>query len=502
MSPFIEDQLFNTVPFLRDCITLCVPSYVDLSKTTKVTMRNRLISIIILLCAAFPSAALQVIPPFRSGERVALVGDSITHGGHYHSYIWLYYMTRFPNMPITLINCGVGGDEAKSIVDRWEWDVIRRNPTYITLTFGMNDTGYFGVYGDNVPESRSEAKVEESLRHFSTLVEGLGKVSPDTKVVMIGGSPYDETSTFNNSILPGKNTAIRKIIAAQESTAKDKGWGFVDFNVPMLEIAAKAQADDPAYSFCPQDRIHPDKDGQMVMAWLFLKAQGLAGKKVAEVDIDAKARKLRAADNCAIYNLSKEGEGVSFDYLAASLPYPCDSISEHGWGNIHSQRDAMGMIPFMDEFNQETLRVRKLEDGEYRLVIDGQPIAVFGASDLSRGINMASLTNTPQYRQASEIMYLNEERFEIEKQLREYVWMEYNMFRGTDQIFKDDWKSLEMVEKEARRNPFVAYSGYWYKKSVSPVIRELWQKRMSDIVDTIYSINKPVMRHITIERVR
>ena len=113
---------------------------------------------------------------------------------------------------------------------------------------------------------------------------------------------------------------------------------------------------------------------------------------------------------------------------------------------------------------------------------------------------MAALTNTPQYRQASEIMYLNEERFEIEKHMREYVWMEYNMFKGSDQLFKDDWKSLEMVEKEAVRNPFVAYSSYWYKKSVSPRIREVWQKQMSDIVETIYSINKPVVRKITIEK--
>ena len=410
-------------------------------------------------------------------------------------------MTRFPSLPITIINCGVGGDEARNILDRWDWDVIRRDPTYITLTFGMNDTGYFGIYGKDVPQSLSDAKVASSLEYFTGIVGKLESTSPGTKVVMIGGSPYDETSTFNNSPLSGKNTAIRKIISAQEKAADDHGWGFVDFNEPMLAIAATAQAENPDYSFCPQDRIHPDKDGQMTMAWLFLKAQGLAGKKVAEVDIDAKARKLRAADNCTVYDLRNEGKGVAFDYLANALPYPCDSVSEHGWGNIHSQRDAMKMIPFMEEFNQELLRVRNLQDGDYRLVIDGQPVAEFTASELSEGINMAALTNTPQYRQASEVMYLNEERFEIEKHLREYVWMEYNMFKGTDQLFKDDWKSLEMVEKEAKRNPFVAYSGYWFKKSVSPKIREVWQKQMSDLVETIYSINKPIRRHIIIEKI-
>ena len=464
-------------------------------------MRRFLTTVLTLLLTLTPSFSQSLIPAFKAGDRVALVGDSITHGGHYHSYIWLYYMTRFPDMPLTFVNCGVGGDEAKSILGRWEWDIARRNPTYITLTFGMNDTGAFGVYDKENAAELSAEKVSVSLGYFSGITSILEALPSDVNVVMIGGSPYDETSTFNTAVFPGKNAAIQKIIAAQKTAADSHGWGFVDFNAPMVDIASKAQAEDPAYSFCPQDRVHPDKDGQMVMAYLFLKAQGLAGKKVAGIDIDASRKKILEEDNCKITNLSKAGGNISFDYLAAALPYPCDSVSEHGWGNIHSQRDALKMIPFTEEFNQETLRVRGLAAGDYRLVIDGQPIAVFSSSALSEGINMAELTNTPQYRQASAVMYLNEERFENDKRLREYVWMEYNMFNGTDQIFKDDLKSLGMVEAEAKKNPFVGYSSYWYKKSSIPEVRQAWEDLSSFYVERIYSINKPVTRRITIEKI-
>ena len=467
----------------------------------KKVMKKFLPFLFALMLSLVPVSAQSVIPAFRPGEVVALVGDSITHGGHYHSYIWLYYMTRFPGMPVTLINCGVGGDEARSILDRWDWDVARRGPTYVTLTFGMNDTGYWDTYGPGKPDSLSNAKVAASLDKFAGVLDKIEALPSDTRIVMIGGSPYDETSRFNNGVLPGKNAAIRKIIAAQEKAAAERGWGFVDFNAPMLEIASAVQAADTAYSFCPQDRIHPDKDGQMVMAYLFLKAQGLAGKKVAEIDVDASNRRVLRHDNCKVNSVRKGDGTLSFDYLAQALPYPCDSISEHGWGNIHSQRDAMRLIPFMEEFNQEILRVRNLTEGRYRLVIDGQPVSDFSSEALAEGINMAALTNTPQYRQASAVMYLNEERFEIEKHLREYVWMEYNMFRGTDQIFKDDWKSVEMVEKEAKTNWFVAYSDYWYKKSRYPEIREVWKRQMEDIVRTIYSINQPVTRTIKLEKI-
>ena len=107
-------------------------------------MKRILLSLMII--AASITAAAQTIPQFRPGDKVALIGDSITHGGHYHSYIWLYYMTRFPNMPLTLLNCGIGGDTAQSIEYRLQQDVLAKDPTYITLTFGMNDTGYWDVY--------------------------------------------------------------------------------------------------------------------------------------------------------------------------------------------------------------------------------------------------------------------------------------------------------------------------------------------------------------------
>jgi hypothetical protein len=37
---------------------------------------------------------------FKDGDRVAFIGNSITHGGLYHLYIQTYYQTRFPDRNI------------------------------------------------------------------------------------------------------------------------------------------------------------------------------------------------------------------------------------------------------------------------------------------------------------------------------------------------------------------------------------------------------------------
>ena len=53
---------------------------------------------------------LSSAKPFDDGDTVCFVGDSITHGGTYHSIVTLYYATRFPGKTIRFYNCGISGD--------------------------------------------------------------------------------------------------------------------------------------------------------------------------------------------------------------------------------------------------------------------------------------------------------------------------------------------------------------------------------------------------------
>ena len=62
-------------------------------------MKRILLSLAAALCMS-ASAAAQTVAPFKDGDRAVFLGNSITDGGHYHSYIWLYYMTRFPYMDL------------------------------------------------------------------------------------------------------------------------------------------------------------------------------------------------------------------------------------------------------------------------------------------------------------------------------------------------------------------------------------------------------------------
>ena len=443
--------------------------------------------------------AQTTIPRFEEGERVVFVGNSITHGGHYHSFIWLYYMTRFPDKPITIMNAGIGGESAWDMKDRLDYDVFNRKPTYVTLTFGMNDTGY-DIYMKDDAKELSEQRIAKSLESYREIEERL-LAKNKIKKVLIGGSPYDETSRFNNFILHNKNNAILKIIDAQRISSKKNGWGFVDFNQPMREISRKEQEADSTFTFCRIDRIHPDNDGQMVMAYLFLKAQGLAGDEVSSVSIDAYHSSVITHKNCKISKLKKNGADLTFDYLAYALPYPLDSISRSGWGNKRSQRDAMQLVPFMEEFNQERFQVTNLEKGMYRLTIDNQFIDNLSSEKLANGVNLADYPNTPQYQQAAKIMYLNEERFEVEKRFREYLWTEYSFLKKEGLLFADDKKAIDKLKEYLPKDGFLRMSYDWYIKAMNPEIRGVWSNYIKSLVETIYKINKPVIHKVRLTRV-
>lgn len=442
--------------------------------------------------------AQQAITPFKKGERVVFVGNSITHGGHYHSFVWLYYMTRFPDRPVTIMNAGIGGESAWDIRNRLEEDVLQKNPTSILLTFGMNDSGYHIFWEENALELAG-VQLKRSSEGFRE-IENLLKNRYDGKVVMLGGSPYDETSKMNKYLFTGKNVALLQINDFQRTSALQNGWGFIDLNRPMLEINRREQRVDSTFSLCGIDRIHPDNDGQMVMAYLILKAQGLADKKVAEIEIDAKGMRTTYTDNCTISNLSLVAGTLGFNYLANALPYPIDTVPRHGWGDTKSQYDALKLVPFTEDFNQEILKITSLKEGYYQLLIDGLPIAKFSSDELGHGINMAILSNTPQYQQAVKVMFLNEERFEVERRFRDYHWVEYSFLRKKGIQDSGSQDALDTLHHYLPNDGFLKASYDIFTKARHPEIRNVWQEYMATIVDEIYKINQPVDHRIELKK--
>lgn len=459
---------------------------------------KKFIMLIAVVCVVCTTAFAQVVTPFKEGERAVFLGNSITDGGHYHSYIWLYYMTRYPNMNLRIFNGGIGGDTAFDMNKRLDGDIFCLQPTVLMVTFGMNDSGYFEYNGDK-PKEFGEQKYQESIKSYCQM-EKRFKELPHTRIVMVGTSPYDETAQLkDNSPLKTKNETIKRIVEYQKESANKNGWEFTDLNAPMVALNQQFQQEDPAFTLCGNDRIHPDNDGHMVMAYLFLKAQGFAGKDVANMEINASRKQVANSVNCTISNIKKVGNDLSFDYLAEALPYPLDTIAR-GWGQKKSQAEAMKIVPFMSEMNREMLKVTGLK-GQYKLLIDDEEIGIWNADDLAKGINLAAESKTPQYQQALTVMYLNEYRWEIERSFREYAWTQFAFFQQKGLLFANNRKAIEVMDENLDKNGWLKGHRDIYTRMMSDAVREARQQEMDVLISKIYEINKPVMRRIVLRKI-
>lgn len=457
--------------------------------------KNKAVTLLVIL-VLFSSGIFAQVDRFKKGDRVVFTGNSITDGGHYHSYIWLYYITRFPNERIDVFNAGIGGDVAGQIYQRLDDDVFNRNPTVVTLTFGMNDVGYFDFLKPQA-DSIAKERIKESYDSFLKIEQKL-KAHASVKKIMIASSPYDETVKKSNNYFPGKSKAMLEVANFQQAAAEKNKWGFIDFNRPMTAINQQQQQKDSAFTLCGGDRIHPGNDGHMIMAYLFLKAQGLANTPVADISINATDKKVEKTGNCSITGLSVGKHKISFNYLAKSLPYPIDTIPR-GWMETRRQSDALQFIPFMDEFNKEQLTIKSLEAGKSYLVkMDGKPVGTFTGQAFSDGVNLAAITITPEYKQALTVMYLNEERWEIERRFRMYYWLEFSFFRDKGLLFADNEASLDTLDANIKKNIFLGGNRDNYLKARFPEIRKTWQEEMAMLINKIYTLNKPVNHLIEI----
>lgn len=459
---------------------------------------KKFIVLVAAVCMTCTAAFAQTVKPFKEGERAVFLGNSITDGGHYHSYIWLYYMTRFPNMSLRIFNGGIGGDTAFDMNKRLDGDIFAMKPSVLMVTFGMNDSGYYEYNGDNAKEF-GEQKYLESIKNYQQM-EKRFKELPSTRIVMLGTSPYDETVQLKEgNLFKTKNETIKRIVEYQKESAAKNGWEFSDLNAPMVALNQQFQQKDPAFTLCGADRIHPDNDGHMVMAYLFLKAQGFVGKDVADMEINANKKQAVKTENCTVSNIKKIGNDLSFDYLAEALPYPLDTIAR-GWGQKKSQAEATKVIPFMEEMNREMLKVSGLK-GNYKLLIDDEEIGTWSADELAKGVNLAAESKTPQYQQALAIMHLNEYRWELERTFREYAWCQFGFFQQKGLLFANDRKAIEVIDENVEKNMWLKGRRDLYSKMMFKEIRDAREQEMDVLVSKIYEINKPVVRKIILRKI-
>jgi len=354
---------------------------------------------------------------FKEGDRIAFVGNSITHMGMFHHNIYLYHVTRFPDEPLEMYNLGVSGDVTTGVLNRMEDDIMINNPTHAVIMLGMNDVQRY-LYGnennsdDEILKQRREA-VDLYKKNLDSIINIF--LSKKVKVILERPSIYDQTADLPETNLYGVNDVLGECALYIDTLGQKYHLPIVDYYGIMNRINLEIQKQDATATLTGQDRIHPGETGHFIMAYQFLKTEGVP-KYVSKIVIDAgKLKNTHDSDNCEVGEIKKNGNTIEFSIKENALPFPVKK----------DQQEAAKLVPFMNEMNVELLKVNGLVSGQYTLKIDNIPVGDFTAQLLNKGINLAGYANTPQYKQSEKVLKKFNELWDMEGRLRGMKFIEY-----------------------------------------------------------------------------
>ena len=203
---------------------------------------------------------------FESGNIICFLGDSITHGGQYHEFLQLFYATRYPNLKLTFLNCGISGDNAEGMIYRLDKDVFIHNPSHVFLMTGMNDvirTLYFeGEASNEIVQNRKKA-LDEYKRNIDILDKKFE--TSDIRPLYLTPSIYDQYSKIERENNRGCNDALIECSTHLKKIAKQRNSTVVDLNSSMKHIMERELQNDSLFTIVGKDRVHPETTGHFVM---------------------------------------------------------------------------------------------------------------------------------------------------------------------------------------------------------------------------------------------
>ena len=328
------------------------------------------------------------------GDSVVFLGDSITHQCLYTQYVEDYYYTRFPKLRIKFHNAGVGGARARDALDRFDRDVAAYKPRYVTVLLGMND-GSYRPYDENTFQTyrRDMTELLAKIREIDATPVLMTPTMYDARAArMRGAKAPAESIELYNATLAYYGAWLRE-------TAVESGDGFVDMYGLLNNLTLAARKTDPDFTMI-KDAVHPDPPGQLVMAFALLGDLD-SPAIVSEIRIALRSKEPTAETvGGKLSGLKSAAGGLEFIWAAEALPFLVPSEAEPG----------AKMLYVGHSLSREVLVATGLPAEAYELKIDDEPVGVFTAAHLARGVELEENDKTPEHFQAAEIARLNKQR--------------------------------------------------------------------------------------------
>lgn len=264
-----------------------------------------LFSLIVLVVSLTGCAGVNSSVSLES-KKVVFIGDSITHGGKYVSYIEYFLQKNNPEAEYNIISVGLGSETVSGLSEKdhpfprpcvhTRLDNILREtkPEVLFSCYGMND----GIYHPQSPE-----RMQAYKDGYQKLIEKAWKYGVK-KIILLTPPPFDPVPVSKKTIKSGEFSYkhpyenyndVLVDYAVYLKTIKIDNVSVVDLNGPLIEFVNSKRKADPGYTLS-RDGIHPGNEGHLLMATAVLKGIGYS------FDIPT-ANDVKSVDSDKLFNL-------------------------------------------------------------------------------------------------------------------------------------------------------------------------------------------------------
>lgn len=323
------------------------------------------------LAASAPAVPAERPIELHAGDRVAMLGDSITAQKSYTRYLETYLELCSGVEGLSFMQFGWPGDTAQHAIVRMPDDVLGYKPTVTTAMFGIND-GKYKPYADSIA-----LPYKTNLVTIAKMLKAAG-----SKALFLSPSTMDPTSGDHAAFMD----ALGKMSARCREAAAEEGAGFADVNALHEDVQNKliSERGKASCKFAP-DGVHDYPLGHFVILAAALDGFALDGN-VAELTMDAKSGKATASDGHAV--IACEVGKATFE----SMRYPfCFRPNPKTFGEDIAA--ALPYVDFQEKHNRFILKVTGLDAAEAKVCwtdVAGKSVTnVFTRAALEKGVNLA-----------------------------------------------------------------------------------------------------------------
>jgi hypothetical protein len=277
-----------------------------------------------------------------------------------------------PQADLRAMQFGWGGETSWGFLSKMPNEAMRFDPSAVTICFGMNDGGY--LY--SVPNYE---RYRKSLRG---IIQNFKK--DGVRFIVLGSPGVVDTQTYwggvDNAVKYNPVLANERDVARQ--VAAEENVVFANIHDAMMDVMVKAKAKYGAkYALAgEEDGVHPDENGHLVMAYVFLKALGCDGN-IGTVTLDLAKNAATATDGHRV--LGCRDGAVELESARYPFCFYGDPASPH------SPKGILEFLPFNQDLNRFRLVVNGAAGRSVR-VTWGSASKEFSGAAAERGINLAA----------------------------------------------------------------------------------------------------------------